>query len=109
MGRVALRNLSCSGIGRGYDDWMIFVDDEQVRLTPEELNHLRREAARKGDVVGDVTTSEELRDAIAAALPDEALASFEAFLLKRGDAEPPGPPPSPASARGARTRRPARR
>lgn len=62
---------------------MIFFDDGKVRLTRDKLSLLRREAARKGDVVGDATTSRELADAVAAALPDEALAAFETFAMNQ--------------------------
>lgn len=59
---------------------MLFVTPARVRLTPGELNGLRRAAARNGVAVNRVETPAELLQATLDALPPERQADLLKFL-----------------------------
>jgi hypothetical protein len=59
---------------------MIFGTDNSVRLTPSELNRLRRDAAQQGVVVHAVRTRDELLAATLDCLPIERQTDLLAFL-----------------------------
>jgi hypothetical protein len=59
---------------------MIFNTDGSVRLTPAELNGLRRANAKNGVALNDVRTRDELLAATLDGLPPEIQADLLAFL-----------------------------
>lgn len=59
---------------------MLFVTPARVRLTPGELNGLRRAAARNGVAVNRVETPAELLQATLDALPPERQTDLLHFL-----------------------------